>query len=66
MLEKYCKNCRWWDQSTEDNYGHCRFNPPMAATLGGWSTSRESDWCSKFDLRSDLYENPPPPQSGSG
>lgn len=49
-LRQRCKTCGYWERTTDDGKGICRYGPPGAwdVTLRGlWPGTHETDSCGK-------------------
>ena len=48
---KRCKDCKFWQRTTDCQSGYCRRNPPVYninIQHGAWPSTGESDWCGEF------------------
>lgn len=60
-MENVCRECRFFDlMSALDPEGWCRINPPVRFRVEGadpawgrWPMVTPTDWCGKFERRSD-------------
>lgn len=62
--DRQCDDCQFWnelrgDVQMGDQYGHCRFNPPLPVGHDGviWPRTRSDHWCGKWEQRDGKHNN---------